>query len=101
AGAKADLEHKLGVQVTTIAYPAGIYTERDVALVREAGYRGALTTRNGVNRGAEPLETLRRTMLMAGDTLHDFKAKMNGLLDQPSMLEQVVRSRRARTITLS
>ena len=101
AGAKADLEHKLEVQVTTIAYPAGIYTERDIALVREAGYRGALTTRNGVNRGAEPLETLRRTMLMAGDTLHDFKAKMNGLLDQPSMLEQVVRSRRARTITLS
>jgi peptidoglycan/xylan/chitin deacetylase (PgdA/CDA1 family)/GT2 family glycosyltransferase len=98
AGAKTDLEHNLGVRVTTMAYPAGIYTERDVVLVREAGYRGALTTTSGVNRGAEPLETLKRTMLMAGDTLDDFAAKMNGLLDQSSMLEQVVRSRRARTI---
>ena len=98
AGAKADLERKLGVQITTMAYPAGIYTERDVALVREAGYRGALTTTSGVNRGGEPLETLRRTMIMAGDTLDDFAAKMNGLLDQPSVLERYVRSRRARTI---
>jgi peptidoglycan/xylan/chitin deacetylase (PgdA/CDA1 family) len=97
AGAKTDLEHNLRVQVTTMAYPAGIYTERDVVLVREAGYRGALTTTSGVNRGGEPLETLRRTMLMAGDTLDDFTAKMNGLLDQPSRLEQVIRSRRART----
>jgi len=98
AGAKTDLERKLRVPVTTIAYPAGIFTERDVMLVREAGYRGALTTTSGVNRGGEPLETLRRTMLMADDRLDDFTAKMNGALDQPSLLEQVVRSRRARTI---
>ena len=98
AGAKADLERKLRIQVTTMAYPAGIYTDRDVALVREAGYRGALTTTSGVNRGGEPLETLQRTMVMAGDTLDDFAAKMNGLLDQPSVLERYVRSRRARTI---
>jgi peptidoglycan/xylan/chitin deacetylase (PgdA/CDA1 family) len=98
AGSKTDLEHKLGAQVTTIAYPAGIYTERDVMLVCEAGYRGALTTTSGVNRGGEPLGTLLRTMLMAGDTVDDFTAKMNGLLDKPSMLERIVRSRRARTI---
>lgn len=95
-GAKADLERTLGVTVTTIAYPAGIYTARDTALVREAGYQGALTTTSGVNHGAEPFETLKRTMLMADDTLDDFTAKMNGLLDQPSLLEQVVRSHRAR-----
>jgi peptidoglycan/xylan/chitin deacetylase (PgdA/CDA1 family) len=98
AGAKADLEQKLRVQVTTMAYPAGIYTDRDVALVREAGYRGALTTTSGVNRGGEPLETLQRTIVMASDTIDDFAAKMNGVLDQPSVLERYVRSRRARTI---
>jgi len=93
-----EIEQKLGVRVTTMAFPAGIYGPRDVGLVREAGYRGALTTTSGVNHGGEPMETLLRTMFMTGDTLEDFKAKMNGVLDQPSLLEQVIRSRRARTI---
>lgn len=95
-GSKADLEEKLGIAVTTLAYPAGIYTERDVRLVRDGGYRGAVTTTSGVNRGGEPLAALRRTMLMTGDTLGDFIAKMNGLLDRQSVLEQAIRSRRAR-----
>jgi peptidoglycan/xylan/chitin deacetylase (PgdA/CDA1 family) len=96
--AKRELEARLPYEVTSMAYPAGLYGTREVQLVREAGYRAALTTASGLNRGGEPLETLARTMIMAGDTLEDFRAKLDGLLDEQTWLERLVRERRARTV---
>ncbi|WP_422928075.1 polysaccharide deacetylase family protein [Singulisphaera sp. PoT] len=51
-GSKKILEREVGREVTTIAYPfgwAGTYDERTLRLTREAGYRLAFTSREGLN----------------------------------------------------
>jgi peptidoglycan/xylan/chitin deacetylase (PgdA/CDA1 family) len=85
AGAKRDLERHVPYEVTSLCYPAGLYGERDARLVREAGYRGAVTTRPGVNPGAAPLERLNRTLVYWGDDASRFAAKLNGHLDAPPL----------------
>lgn len=47
---KAALEKRFGVTLATHAYPFGIYDATDAALVREAGFSGAVTTREGISR---------------------------------------------------
>jgi peptidoglycan/xylan/chitin deacetylase (PgdA/CDA1 family) len=47
---KAALEARFGVTLVTYAYPFGIYDTTDVALVREAGFSAAVTTREGISR---------------------------------------------------
>lgn len=49
-GSKSALEARFGVPLQTYAYPFGIYDGVDVALVREAGFLGAVTTRSGISR---------------------------------------------------
>lgn len=46
-GCKADLEDRLGCAVTQFCYPYGDADDRAVAVVREAGYAAATTTRRG------------------------------------------------------
>jgi peptidoglycan/xylan/chitin deacetylase (PgdA/CDA1 family) len=93
-GARADIEQRLGYAPTTLAYPAGHYTAREVALVREAGYRAAVTSDPGANPGAQPLATLRRTFVYWEDTDADFRAKLDGLLDAPPLLRPLLYRRR-------
>lgn len=97
AGSKADLERHLGHRVTSLAFPAGIYRDRTIVLAREAGYRATLTTLSGLNPGGRTLHELRRTMILTGDTVADVRAKLSGLLDEPSNLERLVRARRSRS----
>jgi peptidoglycan/xylan/chitin deacetylase (PgdA/CDA1 family) len=52
---KRVLEEWLGSAVDTFCYPFGDHDETTVSLVREAGYRVAVTTRVGSLRGADPL----------------------------------------------
>jgi peptidoglycan/xylan/chitin deacetylase (PgdA/CDA1 family) len=47
---KRALEQDFGVSLASYAYTFGIYDSEDVALVREAGYLGAVTTREGIDR---------------------------------------------------
>lgn len=49
-GSKTALEARFGEPLVTYAYPFGIYDSTDVALVREAGFAGAVTTRDGISR---------------------------------------------------
>ena len=95
-GSKQRLEQQLGRPITSLAFPAGVYDGRTIEFARSAGYRSTLTTLPGLNPGGRSLYELRRTMLLTGDTLKDFKAKMNGLLDEPSRLERFVWTRRSR-----
>jgi len=44
---KADIEQKLGVNVTTFSYPNGNYTENIVKMLNEGNFAGAVTTRKG------------------------------------------------------
>ncbi len=52
-GSKAALESRFNVPLATYAYPFGIYDDVDVALVRKAGFIGAVTTRPGISRDVQ------------------------------------------------
>lgn len=93
-GSKAALEARLGRPVTGFCYPAGLYGPRERALVAAAGFRAATTCEPGANLpGADPLE-LRRIAIDAGDRLADFRAKVEGGFDRPSVLRGAYRRAR-------
>lgn len=94
---KAELEHRLGRPASSFCYPAGLYSPRDVRLVKEAGYRAAVTTRAGLNDSQTPAGELRRTMIGWRDSGPDFEAKLAGLLDRPSQLSEWAQRRRSST----
>jgi peptidoglycan/xylan/chitin deacetylase (PgdA/CDA1 family) len=91
AGSKHDLEQRLGRSVTTFAYPAGLHGERELRLVREAGYAAAVTTVPGLNEAGQPREALRRMFIDGRDTLRMFEAKLAGLLDSPWGVDTLAR----------
>ena len=94
ATSKADIEQRLGVAVTSVCYPAGLYGPRDARLVRELGYGGAVTCRPGINdAGTDPTE-LRRNLIAPRDDIRRFRAKLGGLLDAPSRLTEAMQRRR-------
>jgi glycosyltransferase involved in cell wall biosynthesis/peptidoglycan/xylan/chitin deacetylase (PgdA/CDA1 family) len=96
AGSKSDLEERLGRPVTSFAYPAGLYSPRDVELVLAAGFRAGLTCRAGVNPGGAPMGELRRTMIAWGDGEAAFRAKLGGALDRPAPVAEWLWRRRTR-----
>jgi peptidoglycan/xylan/chitin deacetylase (PgdA/CDA1 family) len=89
AGSKDDLEQQLGHEVVSFAYPAGMFKERDVRMVREAGYRVAVTTEPGLNGPRHPPHALRRMVIDRQDNLMMFEGKITGLLDQPWGLDKL------------
>ena len=84
AGAKRELESHLDYTLTSFAYPAGIYGQREVAAVLAAGFRAGVSTTPGVNGGGVGLGELRRTMIRWRDSRADFAAKLAGALDAPT-----------------
>lgn len=96
AGCKRDIEARVGYEVSSFCYPAGLYGAREVALVRAAGYRAAVTTDPGVNGGGAAPETLRRTLVFRGDSAPQFEAKLGGLLDHRGHLQRWLHRRRSR-----
>jgi hypothetical protein len=53
--------------------------------VHEAGYRAGVTTDPGVNRNAAALPRLRRTLVFWDTSQREFCAKLDGILDHPSL----------------
>ncbi len=96
AGAKEALERHLPYELTSFCYPAGLYTQREVAIVLASGYRAGVTTQSGVNPGGIGLGELRRTMIQWGDTIDVFELKLSGRLDDPSWLRERLHARRIR-----
>jgi peptidoglycan/xylan/chitin deacetylase (PgdA/CDA1 family) len=93
---KHELERHVPYEVTSFAYPAGLYGERDVDLVREAGYRGAVTTLHGVNPGGQSPYRLLRTLVYWQDRRGDFAVKLAGGLDRTPALGGFIYRRRSR-----
>jgi peptidoglycan/xylan/chitin deacetylase (PgdA/CDA1 family) len=83
AGSRGDVEERVGRPVTSFAYPAGLYGEREVRMVREAGYRVALTCDPGLNGPGHRPHAMHRLVIDARDDLKMFEAKLTGLLDKP------------------
>jgi glycosyltransferase involved in cell wall biosynthesis/peptidoglycan/xylan/chitin deacetylase (PgdA/CDA1 family) len=93
-GAVTALAARTGVPSHTFCYAAGFFGPREQAVVLEAGMRGAVTTIPGVNRHDADPTALRRTMIGCYDSLTDFRAKLEGALDEPSPLVRVLRGLR-------
>lgn len=96
---KRVLEERLGREVTSFCYPAGLWSEREARMVREAGYRAGVTTDPGVNPGAAPMDRLRRTLVFWPDKPAGFAAKVAGYFDRPPALRRVLYRRLSRPPT--
>lgn len=72
------LEGKFSVRVRSFAYPFGLFDDRDVALVREAGYDFAVTTEPGISRDlkAEALR-LKRVKVSGVEGMLAFRLRMS------------------------
>lgn len=91
AQSKADLEARLGRPVEAFCYPAGLFSERELRFVADAGYRLAVSCEPGVNvRGTDPL-ALRRRQIDPRDRRLDFRAKVAGGHDTPLPLRGLYR----------
>ena len=75
-GCRHALEAEFDIQVTSFAYPFGIFDDQDVAIVREAGYTTAVTVLERID--AEPADLLRLSRVKASgkDSFADFKVRM-------------------------
>jgi peptidoglycan/xylan/chitin deacetylase (PgdA/CDA1 family) len=94
SGSKRDLEEQLDGPVTSFCYPGGLFRQREVELVRRAGYTVGFTCEPGVNTPAQPRMALLRTMIDRRDSARDFRAKIAGFYDGTSALRTWVRRRR-------
>ena len=83
AGSKLDIEEKIGERVASFAYPAGLYGERELKMVRDAGYETGLTSRPGVNEPDQSRQALYRTFIGRRDNVSVFQARLAGVLDDP------------------
>lgn len=93
-GSKREVEAHVPYAVSSFAYPAGRFGRRELALVRGAGYRGAVTTDPGVNDGTGDVMALRRTMSSWFDSRRHFQDKLDGLLDTDPGLRALLHGRR-------
>lgn len=90
---KSAIEEHTGSEVSSIAYPGGLYGPREQRLLAEAGYRAGVSTDPGVNVGWQDPTALKRTLIYSGDSDSDFAAKFSGLLDGPAYLRNLLYAR--------
>ncbi|MCU0839447.1 MAG: polysaccharide deacetylase family protein [Rhodospirillales bacterium] len=82
--AKSSLEHAIGRPVDHFCYPYGTRNDFDDAcakLIKDSGYRLALTSINGLNGQRTHRYKLRRTKIEAGDDIRTFERILGGALD--------------------
>lgn len=77
AGSKTALGEKFGCEVTSFAYPFGIYSSRDVDAVRAAGFTNAVTTEPSIDAipFERPLE-ISRVKISGKEGMFSFKIRM-------------------------
>ena len=75
-GSKQRLEDELGREALAFSYPHGEFNDAIEGVVREAGFRMAVTDRQGLNRpGDDPIQ-VRRTMITSRDIAPTFLLKL-------------------------
>jgi peptidoglycan/xylan/chitin deacetylase (PgdA/CDA1 family) len=80
---KSALEERIGREVLSFSYPAGLFGERERGLVERAGFSLAVSCEPGVNRAETDRLSLRRIQIGPRDRLVDFRAKVGGGHDAP------------------
>ena len=83
AESKGVIELELGRPARLFCYPGGYYSPREVDLVRESGYRAAVTCEFGANSAPFDHGELRRTIVERSDPLWVFRARLAGATDAP------------------
>ena len=83
AESKAEVEAELGRPARLFCYPGGYYSPREAELVRECGFRAAVTCEFGANTAPFGHAELRRTIVERSDPLWLFRARLAGATDAP------------------
>jgi peptidoglycan/xylan/chitin deacetylase (PgdA/CDA1 family) len=78
---KSDIEERLGEDCTFFCYPNGSFNEAVVERTRNAGYKAAVTTQNGLNSAGENLYTLKRFAFPVKNTTAEVMLAISGLRD--------------------
>ena len=76
AESKQQLEQMIEQPVTSFAYPFGIYSQRDVELAKQAGYRNAVTTKEGIDIAQPDFMQLQRIKISGKDSLFAVKCRL-------------------------
>jgi peptidoglycan/xylan/chitin deacetylase (PgdA/CDA1 family) len=80
ADSRARLEERHGLRVRALAYPNGSYTQREIRLARQTGYRCAVTVDFGFNGpAADPMRLRRIAVNDDRDGAHAVMVKACGL----------------------
>ncbi len=79
AGSKAMIEQSAGIPVLYFSYPIGVFTQQIKDLVKEAGYKAAVTTNRGKDySNTRDLYELHRVSVRNGDLSWSFWGKLSG-----------------------
>ncbi|MFT4022034.1 MAG: polysaccharide deacetylase family protein [Acinetobacter sp.] len=73
---KQQLEMLTAKTVTSFAYPFGIYSQRDVDIAKQVGYRNAVTTQEGIEHTNADFLQLRRIKISGKDSLFTVKLRL-------------------------
>ena len=73
---KQQLEQLIQQPVTSFAYPFGIYSDRDVYLAQQAGYRNAVTTKEGIDGLSPDFMQLQRIKISGKDSMFAVKLRI-------------------------
>ena len=75
---KTKLQNILKTEINSIAFPNGDYTEREVAIAKDCGYKVGTTVEDGFNNDKTDLLKLKRFSLLDNSSLDECIAKTSG-----------------------
>jgi hypothetical protein len=93
---KIRLEKLTGVKMEYFAYPSGAYYNRDIDLVevlKESGYRGAVTADPGFNSAETSPYLLHRELTGAAMPMRVFRARVYGNYDGVLFIKRLTRAK--------
>lgn len=79
AGSKEILENQYNLEIYAIAYPNGAYSDRDIALVKRAGYQCAITVDYGFNDLNTDLFRIKRFVIRDDHDINELIVKSSGV----------------------
>ncbi|MGX7835738.1 polysaccharide deacetylase family protein, partial [Campylobacter fetus subsp. venerealis] len=82
---KLTLEREYGISISSIAYPNGDYSDRDIEITKGAGYKYGLTIDKGYNSIHSDPYRLKRLDPNDTDNFDEFVVKTSGLHILPTV----------------
>jgi peptidoglycan/xylan/chitin deacetylase (PgdA/CDA1 family) len=97
---KRVIEEQLGREVAHLAYPYGDYNTEVQAMVLDAGYRTACSTRGGLSGTQDDRYALRRVLVSGLDSLLDFVCRLKTGRSVSQLLQERARGAWSRVVHL-